>query len=426
MGLELDIRHPDNLKNPYPLFSYLRDETPVFWSESLRAWMITRYEDVHHVLQNPLRYSSERFRKAGKLYTSQRPAVKDVAKVLGDWMVLRDPPDHTRLRGFLHNSFTPHALRRMEPRIQAIVDGLLDRVEAAGRMEFIEDFAFPLPASVIMMIMGVPWEDIEKIRVWSDQLAAYLGGAQTELDNMEQAREGTVNMADYFRSLVRNYKAGAEDDLVGLMLNAGNDGGRMSEEEIVSNCVLLLFAGHETTTNLLGNGLFHLLRNPAQHRLLAGHPGLVRGAVEEFLRYDSSVPAVLKVASEDIEFHGCHIKQGDVVLAFLASANRDPRRFENPDALDITRKDNRHLSFAFGIHFCLGAPLARMEANIAFSTLFRRFGGLTLLDEDPPWLPQIFLRGLESLPVGFASRGGGLPGGRARDRGRAGGKAAGV
>ena len=227
---------------------------------------------------------------------------------------------------------------------------------------------------------------------------------------MEQARDGTVKMADYFRTLVRNHKAGAEDDLVGLMLNAEIDGDRMTEDEIVSNCVLLLFAGHETTTNLLGNGLFHLLRNPAQHRLLAGDPGLVRGAVEEFLRYDASVPAVLKVASEEIEFHGCHIKQGDAVLAFLSSANRDPRRFENPEALDITRGDNRHLSFAFGIHFCLGAPLARMEANIAFATLFRRFEGLTLLNEDLTWLPQIFLRGLEGLPVGFASRSSGRGG----------------
>jgi cytochrome P450 len=415
MGLELNIRHPDNLKNPYPLFSYLRDEAPVFWSESLRAWMITRYDDVLHVLQNPIRYSSERFRKAGNLYASQRPAVKDVARVLGDWMVLRDPPDHTRLRGFLHNSFTPRTLRRMEPRIQEIVDDLLDRVESAGTMEFIEDFAFPLPASVIMMMLGVPWEDIGQIRLWSDQLAAYLGGAQTELDNMEQAREGTLKMAEYFRVLVRGHKGGAEDDLVGLMLNAGEEGDRMSEEEIVSNCVLLLFAGHETTTNLLGNGLFHLLRNPAQHRLLAGHAGLVRGAVEEFLRYDASVPAVLKVASEAFEFHGCRIKQGDVVLAFIASANRDPRRFENPDLLDITREDNRHLAFAFGIHFCLGAPLARMEASIAFSTIFRRFEGLTLLDEDPPWLPQIFLRGLKGLPVGFASRASGFPGARASD-----------
>jgi len=402
--LHLDIKHPENLKDPFPLFSRLREEDPVHWSESLRGWMVMRYDDVLHVLQNPLRYSSDRFRKLGDRHSSNRPAVQEVARVLRDWMVMRDPPDHTRLRGLLHNSFTPSRLRRMRPRVQAIVDELLDRIEARGGMEFIEDFAFPLPASVIAVMMGVPREDIGQIRVWSDQLAAYLGGAQTELDNMEQARDGTVEMAAYFRKLVRGRKADAEDDLIGLMLNAEEDGEVLSEDEIVSNCVLLLFAGHETTANLLGNGLFHLLRHPGQHRLLAGNPGLVTSAVEEFLRYDASVPAVLKVAAEDTELRGRKIRQGDMVLPCLSSANRDPLRFENADQLDITRKDNRHLSFAHGIHFCLGAPLARMEAQVAFATLFRRFEGLTLLDEDPPWLPQIFLRGLKGLPVEFRSR----------------------
>lgn len=413
MALELDIRHPENLKDPYPLFAYLRDEQPVHWSGSLRAWMVTRYDDVLHILQNPQRFSSDRFRNAGSRYSSERPAVAEVARVLREWMVMRDPPDHTRLRGFLHNSFTPRRLRRIEPRVQAIVDELLQRVEARGSMEFIEDFAFPLPARVITMLMGVPREDIDQIRLWSDQLAAYLGGAQTELDNMEQARDGTMQMAEYFRALIRGRGAASQDsgqeteqeDLIGLMLRAGQEGDRLSEEEIVSNCVLLLFAGHETTTNLLGNGLYHLLRNPEQHRLLADNPELARGAVEEFLRYDTSVPAVLKIAAEDTELHGKQIGKGDVVLAFLASANRDPRRFQNPDTLDITREDNRHLSFAFGIHFCLGAPLARMEANVAISTLFRRFADLTLHDQDPEWLPQIFLRGLKALPLGFRAKG---------------------
>ena len=405
MGLDLNIKHPANVKDPFPLFRWLREEEPVHWSASLRAWMVTRYEDVLHVLQNPLPYSSDRFRKLGAEFSSNRPAVREVAKVLMDWMVMSDPPDHTRLRAFLHNSFTPRILGRQRPLIQAVVDDLLDRVEARGSMEFIEDFAFPLPASVIAAMMGVPREDIPQVRVWSDQLAAYLGGSQAGLDNMQLARDGVMEMSAYFRGLVKEHQANPREDLISLMLKAGEDGDLLSEQEVVSNCVLLLFAGHETTTNLLGNGLFHLLRHPAQHELLQHNPGLAESAVEEFLRYDASVPAVLRVATEQIELRGQRIEQGQVVLPFLASANRDPQRFQNPDQLDVARKDNRHLSFAFGIHFCLGAPLARLEARIAFATLFARFGGLRLLDEDPPWLPQIFLRGLEALPIGFHALG---------------------
>ncbi|MCZ6557423.1 MAG: cytochrome P450 [SAR324 cluster bacterium] len=405
MELQLDIRNPANLRDPFPLFRRLRAEAPVYWSGSLRGWMVTRYDDVLHILQNPLRYSSERFRKLGPEYSSARPAVRDVARVLGDWMVLRDPPQHTRLRGFLHNSFTPRTLEAMRPTMQRVVDDLFDRIEAQGSMEFIEDFAFPLPASVIAAMMGVPPEDIPQMRVWSDQLAAYLGGSQDEQDNMEQARQGVMEMSTYFHGLLKVHEGNPQDDLITLMLQAKPDGDRLSPEEIVSNCVLLLFAGHETTTNLLGNGLFHLLRNPTQYRLLRGRPDLAVSAVEEFLRYDASVPAVLKVAAEDIELGGQEIGQGQVVLPFLASANRDPERFDRADELDVARQDNRHLAFAFGIHFCLGAPLARMEARIAFATLFQRFSNLTLLDEDPPWLPQIFLRGLEALPVGFHAQG---------------------
>ena len=404
MTLEIDITTPENIKNPFPLYQHLREHDPVHWSESLEGWVVTRYADVLHLYQNPLRFSADRFRKTAEQYRSRRPDVQAVAKVLRDWAVFRDPPDHTRLRGLLNNTFTPRELQRMRPRIQDIVTRLYDKVAARGGMDFIADFAFPLPATVIAVMLGAPADAVDDIKRWSDDLGAYLGGAQDSFDNFEKAKQGLFGLCDFFRRLIDEHRRRPQEDLISLMLAAESDGNMFGEEEIVSNCVLLLFAGHETTTNLLGNGLLHLLRHPAQHELLCQQPELVPSAVEEFLRFDGPVPATAKVATEETELHGKRLRVGDRVFPFNSAANHDPRQFERPEELDITRKSNRHLSFGYGIHFCLGAPLARMEAQIAFTDLLQRCDQLTLLDEHPPWLPQIFLRGLKSLPISFRAR----------------------
>ena len=325
--------------------------------------------------------------------------MKAVGEVLADWIVFRDPPDHTRLRGLLQKSFTPRQLDGNRERIQATVDRLIDLGAEHGEMDFIRDFAFPLPALVIAILLGAPTEDIEPIKGWSDRLAAYLGGSVDGRDNFTEARAGVASLVDYFRSLLRERRGSPRDDLMGLMLRAEHEGETLSEEEVVSNCVLLLFAGHETTTNLLGNGLFHLLRHPDQRELLRAHPTLILDAVEELLRYYGPVPATVKVATEDFDWHGRSIRRGEMVLPLISSANRDPRQFDDPDALDVRRKPNRHLAFAFGIHFCLGAPLARLEAHLAFDALLRRFAGLALASEKPRWKPMLFLRGLEALPL---------------------------
>lgn len=401
MTPNLDPKHPDNLKDPYPMFRWLRENAPVHWNDELHGWLVTRYDDVFHILQNPRIFSSDRFRRTAEQGSGARASVRDVARVLKEWMVFRDPPDHTRLRGLLNLTFTPRRLEAMRPRIQSVVDDLLGQAAERGQMDFIADFAFPLPATVIAIMLGAPLQDIGKIKLWSDRLGAFLGGAQTEHDNMEQARDGIYSLRDYFRELIPQRKSNPGEDLISLMLAAEEDGDMLSEDEVVHNCILLLFAGHETTTNLLGNGLLHLLRNPAQHELLRNDPSLAASAVEEFLRFDSSVPGVVKLTTEPTTIRGQEIDAGTFVVAFLSSANRDPAKFKNPDELDITRRNNRHLSFAFGIHYCLGAPLARLESQIAFTTLFQRLDDLVLLNDDPPWLPQIFLRGLESLPIGF-------------------------
>jgi cytochrome P450 len=395
----LDLKSPAHVQDPFPVYRRLRDEHPVHWSEGHNAWVVSRYADVLEVFNRPGRFCSDRFRKLDASYASDRPAVKAVGEVLGDWLVFRDPPDHTRLRGLLQKSFTPRHLERNRERIRTTVEELLDRVAERGEMDFIRDFAFPLPALVIALLLGAPARDIEPIKRWSDRLAAYLGGAVDERDNFGEARAGLASLADYFRALLRERRGRPADDLLGLMLRAEHEGESLSEEEVVSNCVLLLFAGHETTTNLLGNGLFHLLRHPEQEARLRADPGLVPSAVEEFLRFDGPVPATIKVAGEDVEWHGREIRRGQMVLPLMSSANRDPRQFEAPDALDVGRLANRHLAFGFGIHFCLGAPLARLEAQLAFRALLRRFRGLALAGGEPRWKPMLFLRGLESLPL---------------------------
>jgi len=401
---DLDLKSAENIQHPFPVYRWLRDQAPVYWSESLTAWVVTRYADVVDVFGNPQTFSSDRFRRIDERYASQRPAVQAVAEVLGHWLVFRDPPDHDRLRGLLQNSFTPKTLESSRERIERTADALLDRVVPHGTMDFIREVAFPLPATVIAGLMGAPEDDLEAIKAWSDRLASYLGGAVDARDNFTEASAGVAALVRYFDALLRERERRPSDDLMTLMLRAEHQGDRLTHDEVVANCVLLLFAGHETTTNLLGNGLFHLLRHPAQAALLRADPSLLHHAVEELLRYDGPVPATVKIATEDRSWHGRTIRRGDMVMPFMASANRDPRQFPDPDTLDVCRAPERHVAFAAGMHFCLGAWLARLEARIVLDTVFRRLPDLELASAEVRWKPMIFLRGLESLPLRWTVR----------------------
>jgi len=398
-AVDRDLRALPNVYDPFPLYQWLRDHEPVHWSTSLNAWVVTRYADVLEIFDQPATFSSDRFRNIDARYASRRPAVQAVGEILADWLVFRDPPDHTRLRSLLQKSFTPTQLGRSRKRIQATIDGLLDLVADRGNMDVIRDLAFPLPATVIAVLLGAPTEDIGVIKEWSDRLAAYLGGAVAGKDNFAEAREGVGRLVEYFRALLQDRRQHPGDDLMSLMLQAEHEGERLNHEEVVANCVLLLFAGHETTTNLIGNGLFRLLQHPPQTQLLVQSPELTVCAVEEFLRYDGPVPATIKIATRNLEWHGRNIRRGEMVLPFMSAANRDPRQFAAADTLDVGRTPNRHVAFAYGIHFCLGAPLARLEGQLTFETLLRRCPGLALTTTVPRWKPMIFLRGLESLPV---------------------------
>jgi cytochrome P450 len=393
---DLDVLRGENQKNPFPVYERLRRTDPIHWQPSLRAWVLTRFDDVDVVLNRPLQFSVDRFRRVGEELMHRRRDMRDVAAMMRDWAVYRDPPDHTRLRALLAKPFAAQRVESMRPMIEELVERLLDRMQERGTVDFIAELAFPLPAQVICSMLGVPAADLPVIRRWSAQIAAYIGGSHRG-DDIETAKQGLLQAFDYFRALVRRRRGERVADVLDLLLTAEDHGEVFSEDEVVANCVLLLFAGHETTANLLGSGLYRLLTNSDQLARLRAQPELIASAVEEFLRFDPPVAGTLRVCGEDCELSGRTIRTGDMIAAMIAAANRDPQRFTDPEILQIERSPNRHLSYGYGIHFCLGAPLARLEAQITYERLLRRFRRLQVLDETPSWKPQLFFRGLESL-----------------------------
>jgi cytochrome P450 len=317
-------------------------------------------------------------------------------------MLDRDPPDHTRLRGLVSKAFTPRVVEGLRPRIQEIVDGLLDHAEDRRGMDVIEEFAYPIPVNVICEMLGVPAADHERFKGWSLDLArsldATLFGAPEVLRRGTEARQG---LSDYFRGLIATRRASPRADLLSSLIAAEEAGDKLNETELLATCILLLVAGHETTVNLLGNGTLALLRHPDQLRLLREQPGLIVSAVEELLRYDGPVQRTARIPDVDVTIDGHTIAAGDMVMPFIGAADRDPAQFPDPDRLDLQRADNRHIAFGWGIHFCLGAPLARLEGQIAINTLVQRFPKLALATDRPRYRQSLTLRGLEALPVAF-------------------------
>jgi cytochrome P450 len=391
----LNFFDPEFLADPYPAYHRLRAEDPVH-HHPLGFYVLTRYEDVAVVLRDA------RFGKGGyqALMEGRFGAAADGSR-LALSMLFRDPPDHTRLRALVSQAFTPRVVETLRPHIQAIVDGLLTGPTEAGTMDVIEELAYPLPVTVISELMGVPVADRDTVKGWSHAIARALDAivlpASPEL--IERGRRATTEMAGYFRALAEGRRRRPGEDLLSGLVAAEEAGDRLSEEELLATCILLYVAGHETTVNLVGNGLLALLRHPAESRRLREDPARVPGAIEELLRYDGPVQRVGRIAVADTEIGGVPIPAGALVMSLPGAANRDPAHFAEPDRLDVTRHEPRHLAFGSGIHYCLGAPLARLEAQAAIGTLLRRFPALTLAVERPVWRPSSTLRGLESLPV---------------------------
>ena len=402
--LDIDLNDQEFLSDPYPLYDLVRAENPVHWNESDKHWYITRYVDVMATLKDS-RLSSNRIRAiASDLPKETQDKVALPIDAISSWMLQSNPPSHTRMRGLVNKAFTPHMVENMRSRIQYLVDGMLDDVQGSGGMDVLADLAVPMPGIVISDMLGVPPEDQPQFKKWSTEITGrnVAGGGNVSVSDLyEVSQKSFFELSDYFRGIIETLRGHPKDNLLSAMVEAEEAGDKLTTDELIANCVLLMFAGNETTTNLIGNGMLALLQNPEQLRMLQGNAELIGPAVEELLRFDSPVQKTARTAIEDIEIGSKVIEGGDLVMLCYGSANRDPEQFEDPNRLDITRTDNRHLAFAQGIHYCLGSALARIEGQIAIKAVVQRLPDIKLAGDVPDRCPTTHIWGFTALPVSF-------------------------
>ena len=380
-------------QDPYPVYAALRERDPVHRSGLMNAWLFTRHVDIDTILRDHRRFGNDP--RKGNLSRRQRanlPADEEFT------MLFLDPPDHKRLRALVNKAFTPKAVNALEPHIRKLLGALLDEIDDPAGFDLMQAVAQPLPVIVIAEMLGVPPEDRAQFKVWSDQRARTL---EPSIDARERALAETANQSlnEYFRPIIEERRAAPKDDIVSALAQAEEEGDRLTEREMLNMLRLLLIAGNETTTNLIGNGVLALLRYPDQLQRLREDPSLIPSAVDELLRFDSPVQTDFRRVLEDCEVNGFPLKKRDNIVVLLGAANRDPDVFEEPDRLDVGRGDRSHLSFGRGIHHCIGAPLARLEGRIVLEVLLERFSQISLRGENPRFRNSIVLRGLESLPV---------------------------
>ena len=396
---------PEVIADPYPVYSHYRRTDPVHWGIAAKhqlpgAWYLFRYEDVMQVLEDP-RFGREGYKVRDDIDTAPVPkAYKGFSSMVSNWMVFRDPPNHTRLRLLVNKAFSLKRLQNIRPAIVDIADGLLEGVKDRAEIDLVDDFAFPLPVIVIAALLGVDPEDRFTFREWALALQHASASRLTpSVEVYEQAEAATQSFIEYFKDAIAKRHAQPRQDLITALAKARYEGDKLNDEEILATCIHLLTAGHETTINLITKGTLALLRNPEQLNLLRSHPELIVGTVEELIRYDSPVQMLSRWAYENVEIGGKQIRRGDSVYLMLGSANRDSRSFDNPDLLDIQRQHNKHCGFGGGIHFCLGSALARAEAQISLNILINRFPQLHLIDQTIEWANNIVFHGPKHLPV---------------------------
>ena len=395
MGAMWDPIDPAFRADPYPAYRVLLEEAPLYESP-YGMLVVSRYEDCMSVLRSP--GTSNDFRKSPRF----APAVEDDEEITPSFLFL-DPPDHTRLRGLVSRAFTPRRVDQLRPRAQQIADEVFDRAAATGSLEVVGDLAFPLPVMMICELLGVPAEDVDEFKEWSAATARGLDPSFTWPPGLlERFQELRRRAMDYFGELIARRRREPQDDLLSGLLEAEEQGDHLTEHELFSTLNLLLIAGHETTVNLIANGVLAFGRHPDQFALVRDDPSLIRGAVEEVLRFDPPVHMMGRLPVEDIELSCGTIPAWSELVMLPAASSRDPGQFSDPDRFDVARADNRHLGFGFGFHHCLGAPLARLEAQVALGTLARRFSSLELVDDPPPYKDNITLRGVASLEVKLA------------------------
>ena len=379
-GVSYDPTSAGILSDPYDTYDRLRTRDPVHRMRLINGWVLTRYEDVDMVLRDHRRFS-------------KNDGHEDEYRS----MLHHDPPDHTRLRSLVSKAFTPRAVRELHPRVQRIVDDLLNELEGKDRFDLIESLAFPMPVTVIAEMLGVPAQDMDRFKVWSNDISLTIEPSLRD-DQIRRVERASEELYAYFESIIEERRREPQDDMITALLNAEDEGDRLTHEELLGTLVLLLVAGNETTRNLIGNGMRALLKYPEQLRKLRDNADLLDSAINELLRYDSPVQVDGRLVHSDVEVAGHRIRAGQRILCAIGAANRDPTVFAEPDKLDIERNERSHIAFGRGIHHCLGAPLAILEARAAFSALLNRFSHIELVSE-PVYRKQVVLRGVEELWV---------------------------
>lgn len=385
--------------DPFPVYRRLRDEDPAHWSPRLKAWVLTRYEDVKRVCLDE-RMSSDRLRPFfASLGAAEATRMAELIRVLTLWMVFRDPPEHTRLRRLASRVFHVRSIQALRPNVEALTRWLLERIGERESFDFIGEFAGPLPALVIIDMLGAPRSELERLKRLSDEMALFIGSARSSDAKYARAEAATREMAALFRELIAERRAAPSDDLLSQLVQVEDGGDRFTDDELVATCVLLLFAGHETTTHHLANGLAALTRFPAEMEKLRREPALAAAAVEELLRYDGPIGAQVRIALEPQAFHGRTFQPGERVFLMMNAANRDPRAYADPDRVELARNGVAHLTFGFGPHICLGFPLARLEGQIALPAVLARWREIEIAPEPIDWLDSMVLRGMKALPL---------------------------
>ena len=394
-GVSYNPLSAEMAQDPYPTYAKLRGRDPVHRSRLMDAWVFSRFGDADAILRDHRHFSSDPRKRAA---SGRRASLPDMDEPS---MLFLDPPDHTRLRALVNKAFTPRAVAALEPRVRELMTTLLDAVDDPAAFDLMEAVAKPLPVIVIAEMLGIPPEDRAQFAAWSDQRARILEPTLSPAER-ETAEAAMRSLDEYLMPIISERKADPKDDIISALAQAEEEGDKLTEREVLIMLRLLLVAGNETTTNLIGNGALALLRHPDQLAALRDDPGLIPSAVEELLRFDSPVQVDMRSVRDDCDVNGFPLRRGDSVVMLLGAANRDPDRFEAPDRLDVRRGDQNHLAFGRGIHHCLGAPLARLEGRVVLEALIERFGSMRLLDDRPAFRSSVVLRGLLSLPVAAA------------------------
>lgn len=388
------------LQDPYPIYQRFLEEGPIHyvdWGPGM--WAVFRYADCSSILKDS-RLSAKR---SGTLLLAlaaeRRAEFAELARMLGLWMLFIDAPEHSRLRKLMNKGFSPAVAESLRPQIEAIVDRMLEPLRHASEAELMHEIAHPLPVRVIAEMLGLSGSGQDRLVQWSDAIATFIGNPRRTLEQTHRAQLAIVALTEFFRGAVAERRRRRGGDLISLLLDIEEDGEVLTEEELYAQCVMLLFGGHETTRNLIGNGMHALLQHPEELSRLRDQPEMIRSAVEELLRYESPVQYAGRILKDDMELCGARLHQGDVIAFMLGAANRDPQQFEDPCRLNLTRLNNAHLAFGAGPHFCIGNQLARLEGQVAILRLVQEFPRMQLASERPEWAPNIGLRGLRALPV---------------------------